>query len=318
MKVPTVQDLMRTKRIRTYKLYKKIHGKPMWADQPVSINLDTQNRCNLKCKYCNPQNVFVKEHSEMPLSSLVRLLDVLRENKTFIVYACAEGNGDPLLEPRFHQICELIKKKIGAKVDVFSNGTIFKNRHVLHTPYLDDIRFTISASNPELYAEVHGKPLFNEAIKTLQWVTDNKYFHQRIWINFVLFRDNVHDLANWQHLFRGYYQDVRALHLGESRTRSSQLDSSEKILTFHRKQFFDRLIKQELPCSVFHGIGVSAKGTYMQCIDLPYKYNWGHIEEIDILETYRKRLDIGLDHPGCRGCNQKNPHWRELFEKYVW
>jgi len=318
MKIPTIQDLLRTKRIQKTKLYKVTHGKPMWSDQPVSLNLDTQNGCNLKCKYCNPQNVFVKDHDEMPLSSLQHLLDVLKESKTFINYVCAEGNGDPLFEPRFPVICEMIKQKLGCNIDVFSNGSCYANRNILHTPHLDDIRFTISASNPELYAKVHGKPLFREAIKTLQWITDNKFFHQRIWINFVLFKDNAHDLANWQKLFRGYYQDVRALHIGESRKQSKQLDSSDLVLEQYRKQFFDRLIKQELPCSVFHGIGLSAKGTYMQCIDLPYEHNWGNIEEIDVLETYQKRLDVGLNHVGCRGCNQKNPHWKELFEKYVW
>jgi len=315
----TVQRLARGLRIRRAYLYKKIYGKPMWADQPVSLNLDTQNKCSLNCEYCNPQHLFVKDHAMMPLSALDRLLSVLKENKKFIIYVCAEGNGDPLFEPRMPQICKLIKQKLKrTRIDVFTNGVEYGNRKYLYTPYLDDIRFTISAANPILYAQVHRRPRFHEAVKTLQWFTDNKFFHQRLWVNFVLYRRNIHDLANWQRLFKGYYQDVRALHLGDSRKQSSQLDSTDEILNFHRKLFIDKLIKTETPCSVFHGIGVSAYGTYMQCIDLPYEYNWGHIEEIDILETYRKRLDIGLDYPGCRGCNQKNPHWRELFEKYVW
>ena len=79
MRLPTVQDLLRTKRIQQAKIYRKLHGKPMWADQPVSINLDTQNRCSLSCVYCNPQNIFVEKHSEMPMSCLKRLLDVLEE-----------------------------------------------------------------------------------------------------------------------------------------------------------------------------------------------------------------------------------------------
>lgn len=314
----TVQRLMRSVRLKRSYLYKKMYGKPMWADQPVSLNLDTQNACTLKCEYCNPQNLFVKEHAMMPLSALDKALSVLKENKKFIFYVCAEGNGDPLLEPRFAEICKRIKQKLGCRIDVFTNGVKFQNRKFLYTPLLDDIRFTISASNPSLYAQVHGKPRFCDAVKTLQWFTDHKFFHQRLWVNFVLYRRNAHDLANWQKLFRGYYQDVRPLHLGESRKQSAKLDSNDEIVKYYHKLFIDEMIRQELPCSVFHGLAISAHGTYMQCIDLPYEYNWGPIEEIDILETYRKRLDIGLDYPGCRGCNQKNPHWRELFEKYVW
>lgn len=320
-----LQDILRKPWIERVKLHKRLYGKPLWSDQPVSLNLDTQNRCPLfrpkegkGCVYCNPQSLFVKHYSEMSLFTLKHLLDELKEKKIFLGYVCAEGNGDPLLERRFPQICRLIKKTIRTKVDVFSCGVLYANRDLLHTPALDDIRFTISASNPDLYLKVHGKPLFDEAVKTLRWVSANKYLHQRIWVNFVLYEDNAHDLSNWQRLFRGYYQDIRALHLGADRSASKQLDTKNPVLEFHRKIFFDRLIREELPCSVFHGIGVSAQNTYMQCIDLPYEYNWGHIEEIDILETYRKRLDLGLDHPGCRGCNQKNPYWRELFEKYVW
>jgi wyosine [tRNA(Phe)-imidazoG37] synthetase (radical SAM superfamily) len=254
----------------------------------------------------------------MSLHALKRLLDVLEQNNTFIVYACTEGNGDPLLEPRLPTIAKMIKDQIGAKIDVFTNGVLYNNRHLLNSPYLDDIRFSISASNPELYEHVHGKPLFHNALKTLKWVSNHKHFHQRLWVNFILYKDNAHDLENWKHMFKHYYQDIRPLHLGESRPQSSSLEENNKIVEHHQQLYLNRIIKHEIPCSCFHGLAVSSHDTFMQCIVLPYEYNWGNIEEIDILETYRKRLDIGLDHPGCKGCNQKNPHWRELFEKYVW
>ena len=49
-----------------------------------------------------------------------------------------------------------------------------------------------------------------------------------------------------------------------------------------------------------------------------YKHNYGHVEETDILEAWHKKLDIGLNHSACHGCNLKNPEWQQIFEEYVW
>jgi MoaA/NifB/PqqE/SkfB family radical SAM enzyme len=228
-------------------------------------------------------------------------------------------NTDPNVENRLPEICAILKKHLRCRIDLFTNGVLFNKRQMLVDKNVDDIRFTISASNNELYTLVHGKPLFSNAVKTLQWVKHNKLRHQRIWVNFVLFDKNAHDLANWQKLFGEFKQDVRILHYGEGRKTSTNIaKGSEELLERYRKSVIERIVAQERPCTCFDNLAIGYDGKVMHCVDIAYEYNWGHIEEIDIKEMIAKRLEIGLNHEGCKGCSQKNPHWKELFEKYVW
>jgi glutathione peroxidase-family protein len=112
---------------------------------------------------------------------------------------------------------------------------------------------------------------------------------------------------------------VRPLHYGGDRTTSNRVKDA---LIKNMKDYYSRqqqnFAKNNMPCNCFHNFSVGYDGSFMQCCDLPYKYNWGHVEEIDIQEIWQKRLELGLNHPGCKECNQKNAEWKALFEKYVW
>jgi pyruvate-formate lyase-activating enzyme len=315
-----IQNLRCSLRTQQVNLHKKLHGVPLWTRQPTSLELDTQNRnCSLNCVYCNPQSTYVKKkQGELDLNTVEYLVQLLRKNRIFINYARPWMNSDPLLERRLPDFVKLLKKGLGCRIDIFTNGVATKNKHLLINPLIDDIRFTISASNSDLYTKVHGKPLFEKALETLQFVKSHSYWHQRLWVNFILFDDNASDLKHWKNRFRDFRQDIRCLHVGSGQEQSTKLYSPNKVLEHYRNQFRLRMMKYELPCSCFHNMAISFEGKLMQCCVSPYSQNYGHVEECDVLESYQKRLDIGLNHPACIGCNQKNPEWRELFEKYVW
>lgn len=296
-------------------------GGPAWASgKPVSLQLDTQTRCSLKCVYCNPQSCFVDkvDKVDMDYSNITRVLEELRRNKVFLSYTFAYMNGDPLFETRLPQISLDIKRALGCPVKVFTNGVEYSNRRLLVDPNLDEIRFTISASGPQLYKIVHGRDRYADAIRTLNFVKDNKYFGQTVGVNFILFDGNVHDLDNWEFEFRKFDREIRVLHSGETRETSSMLTANNPLIDFYRERFFRRLAERERPCSCFGDMSISVEGKLLQCCDTPYRFNYGHVEENDVLEMWNKRLDAGLDAEGCRNCVQKNPKWRELFEKYVW
>ncbi|MCW4015311.1 MAG: hypothetical protein NWF06_02990, partial [Candidatus Bathyarchaeota archaeon] len=240
------------------------------------------------------------------MSAIEHLTGELKRNKVFINFARPFMNSDPTLEDRLPKICAIIKKNLGSRIDVFTNGVLYNKRHLLVDKNIDDIRFTISASNPVLYNEVHGKPLFSKAVETLNWVKNNKLWHHRIWVNFVLFEKNAHDLSNWQNMFAEFKQDIRVLHYGEDRLTSTTVSrGSEALLRKYRKALINKLITYNRPCACFENMAISYDGRFMQCSDVSYEHNWGHVEEIDIMEKIAKRLDVGLNHEGCKGCTQK-------------
>jgi len=245
--------------------------------------------------------------------------DELSQNKVHINVVYPFMNSDPLLETRLPTIVRLLKKKLHCLILISTNGVLYKRRHLLRDHNINDVCFTISAADNSTYAHVHGKPLFKNVLKTLLWIANYKFWNQRIQLRYILFKGNVDSLAKWQKLFKGYIQEVRPLHWGESRDKSVELQDSEyPPLKRYREMQIKKFQRLRVPCNCFHNLAISFDGKFMQCCDLPYEYNWGHVEEIDLMETWRKRLDLGLNHPACKGCSQINPDWKQLFEKYVW
>jgi len=300
---------------------KRLDYPPLWASQPVSLQLDTTNqKCTLNCVYCNPQASFIKYGTgKLPLSTINYVIDELAENHVQIAYVYPFMNSDPLLETRLPTIVRMVKKKLGSLILISTNGVLYKRRHLLRNRDINDVCFTVSASDPVTYEQVHGKPLFHSVLNTLTWISWHKFWNQRIQLRYILFKDNVQSLAKWQNLFKDYSQEIRPLHWGKTREKSDKLrDSEHPLLTHYQKMQIQKFQRLRVPCNCFHNLSISFDGKLMQCCDLPYENNWGHVEEIDLMETWRKRLDLGLNHPACKSCNQVNPEWKTLFEKYVW
>lgn len=229
-------------------------------------------------------------------------------------------NSDPLLEKRLPEITMLAKKTFGAYVMVSTNGVRYDNRELLNDMNLDEVSFTISAASPETYLKVHGRPLFGWVNKTLEWLTRNKHPDLRVGVRYILLDLNLSDLEAWKKRYSGYPQEIWSFHYGDSREASRKFAVAEEhpVIKFYREQRVQHFIEGRYPCNCFHNLAVGVHGEIMQCCDLPCSYNWGNIDEVDLEEVWMKRLELGLNHEGCRSCSMKNPFWRELFEKYVW
>ena len=297
---------------------------PLWTRQPTSLQVDTTIRkCPLNCVYCNVQDNFIPENPErfdLPLPTIEHVCKEISGLRWRLEYAYPYMNSDPLCDLRLHEIAKVLKKELKCLTLLSTNGVLWKRRDLLRDRNLNDVYFTFSADNGLLYEKVHGKPFFQEALKTIVWLEHNRFWNQRVGVRYILFRENKQGLAGWQELFEGLLQEVRPLHFSfETRLKSYGLkDTVDPLLQHYYKRQQEFFASKKLPCNCFHNLAVSYTGEIMQCCDLPYKYSWGHVEEVDIEEVWQKRLEIGLNHPGCRGCNQKNRDWRSLFEKYVW
>jgi len=324
LKIPFFRSIQHGTRFHVHKfrrsLFNKVSGAPLWTRQPTSVQFDTTNRpCPIKCEFCNPQSCFIDEVGDLPLSTIEHTCKEMVKHKMFVEFAHPFINTDPLVDKRMHKIYKILWDTLKCQVLTSTNGVLFSRRELLRSPYLTDVWFTISAASSKLYREVHGKPLFQQAIKTLYWLKKNKFWNQRLGLRFILYERNIHELPKWLKFFGGFQYEIRPLHYGGDRKASDKIKTPlNEIMKAHyllQKQMF---VDQKRPCNCFHNLSIGFDGSFMQCCDLPYKYNWGHVEEIDLLETWHKRLDLGLDHPGCKGCNQVNPEWKTLFEDCVW
>jgi len=299
-------------------IYRLIHGHPKWIDFPVSIQFDTHNYCQLECIYCNPQGSFQINQGTMSLETIKTVLKYFSGYDVDVVSPWM--NGDSLLETRMPTITEMINKYIpSARVDVFTNGVAYNSKHLLIDENIDVIRFTISAVSEEMYTRIHGKPFLNQVLKTLDWITYNKLAHQKIILNFIPTGYNLCELEEWKKVFAKYEQDIRPIHEGVDQRMSTSAKEGlkfEDALKLSQNPQIRQLKFYGKPCVCWHNLSISWEGKIMQCPIVPYQFNYGKVGEIDILDVWKKRLEIGLDATCCKECNIKAPNWREILDKY--
>ncbi|MFA5365338.1 MAG: radical SAM protein, partial [Candidatus Bathyarchaeia archaeon] len=165
-----------------YRKLRQLVGSPMWVNCPESVQLDTQTRCNLDCVYCNVQKRSSNPKGTMPIETIRYITEYFKGSKLWCIAPFM--NGDPLLEERLPQILDLIGGS-GQEAVLDTNGTFTKNLEMLIHPSLKLVRFTISASTPQTYEKVHGKPLFETAWNSVRWFEKNKLTSQKLWINYI-------------------------------------------------------------------------------------------------------------------------------------
>ena len=140
---------------------------------PVSIHLDTTNRCNLECKFCWQRSHerkgwinYEDELSEEKLLSLVKEADELGVEHWLI-----SGGGGPLLRTETTiKVMEEIKRR-GMHGDIITNGTFFDEEHIkrLVDAGWDRVRFSINGPKAEVHDFIVGREgTFSEAITSLK------------------------------------------------------------------------------------------------------------------------------------------------------
>lgn len=224
-------------------------------------------------------------------------------------------NGDSMLETRLKEIIYLANKYIPyARVDIFTNGVAYENRHLLVDENLDTVRFTFCAASKKMYKHIHGASAYHKALKTIRWFRDHKLSKQKIFINFIIVKDNEDELEAWHKLFAEFDRDVRPLHVGYGQTSSQAVESS----VVYQQYLMNKLRpSEERLCCTWQNLSVSWDGYILQCPIVPYECNYGKIEDVDLLNVWKRRMKLGLDNQYCEGCNLKGIGWRKLYDKYL-
>lgn len=293
---------------------------PLWLSRPLTIQIDTQNYCNLKCVYCNVRENF---GFNLPRGRMTdeMLEGIIKYWGQKVIWAIAPFmDGEPLLETRLPKINYWIKKYTNAICIIDTNGSIWKNRHFLLHPNMKIVRFTISACDPETYKVVHGKDLFSDAVKTFQWFRCMKNPKQKLMLHFIINKFNDHQIEKYIKLFKGVKIRFFALHYGPGQS-ASKMARGESLYHFpyiveaNGKRHFE--ILPNLPCQCWDIMAIGVNGEIMQCPDYPASYNYGNVKDVDMMEAWRERLKNKMDNSYCRECNVKVPNWKQIIDKYI-
>lgn len=310
-------------RVLKRKISQKLRG-PIWTRHPSTLQLDTHNRCNLNCTYCNVRagGSFDLPRGKMSSKTIETVLEYF---KGFPLWSVAPFmNGEPLLDDRLPQICGLADELCHTSCLIDTNGTLWEQRRMLVHYNLRLVRFTISAVTPETYGKVHGKPLFEEAMCTFNWFRKHKLCSQTPWLHFITTKDNVHEVDRWVRTFRGVGRTVFPVHRSPQYQLESEATKTDELTEpfivdakNHRQPLRPARSSKTTPCPNWSILAIGWNGEIMQCCDFPYKFNYGKVGEVDLLEAWQERNKNKMDNACCNDCFLRFPNWKKIMDRYV-
>jgi MoaA/NifB/PqqE/SkfB family radical SAM enzyme len=298
-------------------VYRKVRqgiGKPMWADCPVNIQFDTTGKCNLQCVYCNPQNNRWSSKADIDFEIVKTVLDYFKGKPLWSVAPFM--NGEPLLYKDLTRFLDYAQKcRLPCVLD--SNGTCTENRHLLVHPNLKVVRITISAVTPETYERVHGKPYFDKAVSTIEWLKQNKLPNQELWIHFIENKHNAHERQEFLKRFHDVNITVFPIHSSVLQPNSVSSDSGGEKFKVYAGGRVEKFVHRDVPCQCWDTMNISLDGKIIQCSDFPDKVNYGKVGEVDLLEAWKQRNLNRMDNIYCKTCSLRLPNWEKVMRKYV-
>jgi len=276
---------------------------------PRVLQIDTTTVCNLSsCIYCNPHGVgWASAPESMPTWMIEGVLQEAAEFGT-IFNVRPYVNGDPLCEPRMHEILELCKKHLPkARRVLYSNGADFSRIDRITDPLLDELHISVSAATRETYLRVHGKPLFDEVVKTYREALRRDV---DTYVHYIACKQNRGELDLWRRVFCDAKQNVSDLHsTGEQTASHGNFADDVPGTTMNAQK-----TTPNCACNGWNALGVGVHGEIMQCCDSNYCWNYGLFPETSLKAGWRLRIKDGLAAPPCQDCNLRSPNWRRRVQ----
>jgi len=281
----------------------------------LSIEVSLTTACNYKCYFCNAHSHLKKDcptAQSLPNEAIDRLLKDIHSLKIpEILFA---GDGEPFLHKRF---LEIIKACKGEKVKVLTNGS--KLEQVSAPLFANIYKLTISLNSidNETHKLIHGYkgdsqlPHILHNIKRLLSLPKAR---KKLQINYVVTKDNIHELENvfqlsneWDAFFAARpagvgFEEFRSKALSQQQRKTIQ-EKIEQILqkpslspnAIASLKYSKHFFKSEeaysprsslLPCYAgFYGAYLESNGDYRICVHC--KVTVGNIIQQNLTELWK-------------------------------
>lgn len=330
---------------KTYSFLRNKFASPVWVKHPTNIQLETHNLCNLwqgsgkGCIHCNvkPSGKWNMKRGYMKDEIIEYVCDYWGKHGALDVAPYI--NGEFMLDKRAKWISDICEKnKLSVVID--TNGSLYKFRERIVHKNNTQIRFSYSANTRETYELIHGKNLFYDATKTIEWFLENKYPSQYPMLYYILNRYNLNEvydyIKKWQglaHIVIFPIHEVKNIQLESEKTKLENKDSwreiTKKITGKYPKQpcrpidiYPDgkrriRHFRFWESCQGTNSFSVNWQGLILHCTDIPYSFNYGSVYDNDMLEIWHKRNKLKLNHVACSVCSVRSPKHDKILIKYL-
>jgi MoaA/NifB/PqqE/SkfB family radical SAM enzyme len=138
---------------------------------PRCVFFEITNRCNLACSACVRTHRTLEPARDMSYDEFVALVQQFPRLERVLLH----GVGEPLLHPQLPAMVRHLKER-----DV---TVLFNSNGILLTPQaqedlarsgLDELRLSLDAAEPGLYARMHGRPFFDGVVESVESLVATK------------------------------------------------------------------------------------------------------------------------------------------------
>lgn len=334
-----------------YKMKQLLGKSYYWTTYPMAVQIDTTNRCGPKhsgiiCEYCFPQNEVLcgrDHHADMPMDwiewiqkdmakNMPRLLDASWPPKQQVCYFL---NGDWQNEMRSEEILANHAKLLPwLPSQVFTCATKPEEAKRFVHPYLTWVCVTLSAPNAEIYKKVYHADKFDNVLKSMRYIDDHSYPHQKLEVHYVITQNNITGMKEWFDLIHKEFPRWRKIFSPLVKSESNEpsvkamgnltLEQQEQAIRNVNKYqgFWDhRTTPFHQPCVLWNNAAITVHGDILQCCNWsePKLWNYGNIQDYiaegrSLKNYWMERLANKQRNSLCRQCNLKHPESKRRLE----
>ncbi len=209
------------------------------------LRVSVTDRCNFRCPYCMPAEIFGHDYEFMPRDEILRFEEILRVLRATVPLGVRKlriTGGEPLLRKDLHRLIRGAREIQGLEdIALTTNGTLLERTAVsLRQAGLSRLTVSLDSVDAEVFSVMNGHRLSLERVLEGIQAAESAGF-QRIKINCVVQKGvNDHTMVDLAKHFRGSGHIVRFIEYMDVGTRNGwKLDevlTAEEMLTRLQKE----------------------------------------------------------------------------------
>lgn len=164
---------------------------------PVFVQWDLTNKCNLNCSFCFYKIYDLSDfhvNDEMDVRNTFRILQGLKEAGVKAIEWT--GGGEPLLHPCHNKIFGEAKR-LGFEQALVTNGVFLDTVTMYVVKDFKWVRFSVDAASNETYEAVKGVDEYDNVIDNIKKFMKIRSHGNIIGMSFIVCRDNYKDILKF-------------------------------------------------------------------------------------------------------------------------
>lgn len=126
------------------------------------LRLSVTDRCNFRCTYCMPKEIFGDDYAFLPKSELLSFEEMVRLTSLFVSLGVKKvrlTGGEPLMRRNLPALVEQLKNLKGVEdIGLTTNGMLLKAYGSdLYTAGLRRLNISLDALDPKVFGEMNGR-----------------------------------------------------------------------------------------------------------------------------------------------------------------